>query len=417
MIIHQPEILRQNDHSILWTRIEIDKEDGFFPEIVWFRVPNPYASSFTTQSDPFLITGLLGGMFFGEEVEVRGTVSPQLAYNLNEYQHILCFRFPKLLQKVKINFDRLAPIETGGKAIGTPFSGGVDSLFTIWKHLPLNQPNLDFQVTHGLFIKGFDILHTAEENYLFLYNQYNFWAERIGLNLIPIETNIVGITHKRLALSFFYGPYIISCGLSLGGLFQRFIMPSSWDYGYLRKKSYASDPLVDPLLSTETFDISHHGANYRRVEKLELISDWELAQNILWVCQEHKFENSGWNCSRCDKCIRTMTPIYTLGKLEKFKSFSIPFKKNSDVLWWARKFSLRHNFYSELIPFVRDHKPDFLPWLRLTIFFGIIRNFLVTNMPGIARKWLRRYGYYVTRNEAPDAYEKAEISQAIKESV
>ncbi|KPL07093.1 hypothetical protein AMJ86_05920 [bacterium SM23_57] len=415
MIIHQPGIIRQNGYSILWTKIEIEKGTGFFPEYVWYRVPEPYGAYFTTQNDAFLVPGIVCGMVLGEELEVRGNVSPKLAYHLEEYQHILNFRFPDLLQRVNVDYERLAPLAVKPKAVGTTFSGGVDSLFTLWNHLPQNQPDPDYQVTHGLFIKGFDILHTAERNYRLLYDQYVLWADKIGLALIPIETNIVGITHKRLPLSYFHGPHILSCGISLGGLFQRFFMPSSWDYYCLRKKAYSSDPLVDPLLSTETLDIIHHGATHRRGEKIEMIADWELAQNILWVCQEHKFEIAGWNCSRCDKCFRTMIPIFVLGKLDKFKTFAKPIKSNYEGLRWARKFSLRHDFFTEMFPFIKKHKSDFLPWLRGAVFLGIIRNFLVTNMPGFARKWLRRFGYYVTRNEAPDAYEMAEITQIIRD--
>jgi hypothetical protein len=415
MIIHEPEIIHQNGHSILGTRIELKKKvNGFFPEYVWYRVPDPYGEYLTRHSDAFLIPGLLGGMYFGEDIEVRGSVSPRLAYQLDEYQFILRFRFPDLLQQVDIKYDRLAHLNAEPKGVGTTFTGGVDSLFTLWNHLPENQPNSDYQVTHGLFIKGFDILPSAKDNYQLLYDQFVLGGDGLSLEIIQLETNIVGISHLRLALSFFYGPYIIASAISLAGLFRRFFMPSSWDYKYLREKSYTSDPLVDPLLSTDTMDIIHHGSTHPRVGKLQVIADWELAQNILWVCQEHKFSRFGWNCSRCDKCNRTMIPLYVLGKLSKFKMFSKPYKKDLDTLWWIRKFSMRHDFVTEMFPFIKKHRPDFIPWFRIIVLFGVIRNFLVTRLPTIAKQFLRRFGYYVTRNEAPDSYEIAEITHIIR---
>ncbi|MCJ7703791.1 MAG: hypothetical protein MUO62_19605 [Anaerolineales bacterium] len=414
MIIHQPEILQDATHTTVWAQISIDKKQGFFPEYVWYRVPRRYGEGLTARSDAFLIPALLAGMYFDENIEVRGAVSPQLAYHLKEYQFILRFRFPQYLKQIEIKYHQLKPMSGRPKGVGTTFSGGADSLFTLWKHLPQNQPDPDYQVTHVVFIKGFDILHTAESHYSLLLDRYTPWVEKMGLSLIPMETNIVGLTHQRLPLSYFHGPYIVAPAVALAGLFHRFYIPSSWDYHNLKKKAYASDPLVDALLSSETLDIINHGTTHRRVEKVAEIADWDLAHNLLFVCQEHRFEVPAWNCSRCEKCVRTMIPLFALGKLDLFKTFARPFRKNWEGLWWARKFSLRHDFVTEMFPFVKHHKPDFVLWLRIAAFLGYIRYFLVTRMPGFVRHWLRRFGYYVTRNEEPEAYELAKVTETIR---
>jgi len=416
MIIHQPEVITQNGLTLVCTKIETAHRQSFFPEYIWYRVPVRYSGYLSLQSDAFLVPVLLGGMILGENVEVRGVVSPKLAYNLTEYQYILSFRFPEYFHPIEIKYQSLEPLKTEPKEVGTTFSGGVDSLFTLWQHLPENQPNPAYQVTQGVFIKGFDILNTAEGNYRLLLDRFREQAGKIGLEIIPVETNIVSITHLRIPLSYFHGPHIVSVGLFLAGLFRTFFIPSSWDYSNLKRKSYASDPLVDGLLSTDTLEIIHHGASHRRVEKVEAIAEWELAQNILWVCQDHRFDLPAWNCSRCEKCIRTMIPLYALGKLDRYGTFAKPIKKNWEGLRWARKFSLRHNFFTEMFPFVKKHKPGFLPWLRLATFLGYFRYLLVTHPPKFARQWLRRFGYYITRNEAADAYELEEITQLIRES-
>lgn len=75
-------------------------------------------------------------MHFQEDIEVRETVSPQLAYHLAEYQHLLHLRMPKTVFPANIKYDQLKPLQAKGIAIGTTFSGGADAFFTIWKHLP-----------------------------------------------------------------------------------------------------------------------------------------------------------------------------------------------------------------------------------------------------------------------------------------
>ena len=344
MIIHNTEIITDGEYATAWSKIELEKPQDNFPEYLWYRVPNQYADYLTAQSDAFLVAGLLAGMYFGEDIFVKGIVSPRLAYHLTEYQYILNFRFPEYLRQVNIVYDRIQPSSRHPTGVGTTFSGGVDSLYTLWKHLPQNQTNPDYQVSHALFIKGFDILHREKENYLLLYDRYVKQLKKIGVVLVPLETNTLGVLHMRMPLSYLFGPIIVAAGIALAGLHRVFYVPSSWDYSCLKKRSHASDPLVDGLLSTDELSIIHHGAMQRRVDKVEEIADWELAQNVLWVCLEAKFEPQKWNCSRCEKCVRTMIPLYALGKLDRYPTFTKPFTRDWEGLWWARKFQSEARF-------------------------------------------------------------------------
>jgi len=415
MIIHQPELITKDGHTILWTRMELTKGKEYFPKFIWYRVPTQYGNSFTTQSDTFLISGLLAGMYFGENIEIKGIVSPKLAYHLEEYKFLLSFRFPNNFHQIEIKYNQLEPLDISPKGVGTTLSGGVDSLFTLWKHLPQNQPDPEYQITHGVFINGFDILPTEDQHFKFLYEKYRLAAAKIKIELIPLETNVVSITHLRLPLPSIDGPTIVAAEIALSGLFRRFFIPSSYDYHILKKKNHIADPLLDQLLSTDTMDIIHFGSTHHRVEKVREIADWEIAQKLLWVCEAHKFEEDTWNCSRCEKCLRTMIPIYALGKMDKFKTFEKPFTKNRDGLWWARKYSPQRGFAWEVFPFVKKHKPDWLPWLRTAAALGTIRYWLfIRLLPEFIKKWLHRFGYFVERNEAPGSYEIPEITQLIQ---
>jgi len=415
MIIHQPEIIQKDGYAILWSRIEMTIQRDHFPDYLWYRVPACYTSGLTTQSDPFLVASLLAGMYYGENIQVRGTISPRLAYHLDEYQFLLNFRKPDVVHPVSIQYEHLASMEGTPTAVGTTFSGGVDSLFTVWSHLPQNQSDPNFQVTHGIFVRGFDILHREIDNYRQLFNQYTKQANKIGVELIELDTNIFSVTHQRVNSSYFFGPLVISTGLALSGLFQRFYIPSSWDYYNLQHISHASDPLIDGFLSTDTLDLIHHGSSFRRIEKVEKIADWELAQKLLWVCLNAKFEETTWNCSRCEKCVRTMIPLYALGVLDKYNTFEKPIEKNWEILWYARKFNLTHNFISEMFLFLSHKKSELIPWLYLATILGYLRYWLVKYLPRFIKRWLRQYGYFVPRNEAPDSYELPRITQILRE--
>ncbi|MBG7609666.1 MAG: hypothetical protein IZT55_02245, partial [Anaerolineae bacterium] len=274
MIIHQPEIIRKDGHAFLWAKLEMDTKHDHFPDYVWYRVPERYASGLCLQSDAFLVVGLLAGMYYGEDIQVRGPVSPRLAYHLDEYQFLLQMRKPMEVQTVNVKYDHLHVINESPLAVGTTFSGGVDSLYTTWSHLPANQPNHDYRVTHGIFIRGFDLLHSENENYQNLFHRFRPVLQNIDIELIELDTNIFSIIHQRLNFSYYYGPLIVSTGLSLSGMFKRFFVPSTWDYTTLSVNAHSSDPLVDGFLSTDKMEIIHHGSTCKRVEKVERISDW-----------------------------------------------------------------------------------------------------------------------------------------------
>jgi hypothetical protein len=415
VIIHQPEISSQDDHTTLWAKIESPDRHGFFPEYLWYRLPEEYEAFFTTQNDVFLINLVLAGMYFGEDIEVRGCVSPRLAYQLEEYIYLLRFRFPQYLHGIEIKYDHLAPLDISPQGVGSTFSGGVDSLFTIWKHLTQNQPHPDYQITHGVFIHGFDLLPSEKPHFDFLFQKYCQETKNLGIELVPLETNAFSAVHQRLPPPIFYGPILIAAAAALSGLFRRFFIPSSRDYQILQRKFHASNPLMDRMLSTNTLDIINHGTDYRRVDKISEIADWELAQKILWVCEAHQFTGDTWNCSRCEKCVRTMIPIYALGKMDRFATFSQPFKSDRDGLRWARKYSLQRIYIHEILPFVKEHKPGWIPWLIIAAALGTLRyGLFVRFLPGFVKKWLRRYGYFLNRNESPRAYEVPEITRQIQ---
>jgi hypothetical protein len=405
MIIHQPETFLKDGNFIIWSRIELERPRENFPKYLWYKIPEKYGSFISTQSDAFLLPGLLAGMHFEEDIEVRGNISPRLAYALDEYQFVLHFRMPNEVQPVTINYSKLLPGNHKPTAVGTTISGGVDSFFTLYKHLPPNQPIAAYRISHGLFIMGFDIRFQVQDRYEQLFIQYAKALQEIGVELIRLETNLISVIVPRMIFPHFYGPVLAGSAHLFGGLFRRFYIASSKDYSQIKIRTSSSDPLSDPLLSSDTLDIIHHGATHKRVDKVKEISDWDLVQKNLRVCFRGDSDEPTLNCSWCEKCTRTMTPIYALGKMEQFSTFKKPFRSNRDGLRLARKFNPRQGYVPEFFPFVREHKPDFLPWLFAGVALGYIRYWSIQLIPGIARKWLQRFGYFIDPLDSKYAFE------------
>ena len=89
-------------------------------------------------------------MYAGEDLTIKGEISASLAYNLYEYREIFYTWYPKLFRQVNISFEKtISPSRPVGNAVATALSGGVDSFYTLWAHLPENQSIPDARLTHG----------------------------------------------------------------------------------------------------------------------------------------------------------------------------------------------------------------------------------------------------------------------------
>jgi hypothetical protein len=109
-----------------------------------------------------------------------------------------------------------------------------------------------------------------------------------------------------------------------------------------------------------------------------------------------------------------MLPIFALGSMDDFVTFSKPMKNNLDGLKWARKFDpTKAYFTKEVIEFARVHKKGMVFWIRVGIILGYIRSWILKLIPGFVKKWLQPYGYFVDPLKEKDLFENSDVIQSI----
>jgi hypothetical protein len=328
---------------------------------------------------------------------------------LEEYLFLQQFNFPKALKQVNVKFDRLAVLDKQPKAIGASFSGGVDSFYLLYRHLNQNQPLNDYRVSHALFINGFDITRADRRKYVALFKNYRQLLAKFQIELIPLETNLASTVIPWLEYRIFYAPVLLGSALAYGGLFKRFIFSNSRHY---TQEQVNSHPLADRLLSTEKLELVHFGATMSREQKLAAIHTWWPAQKALRVCGIPNQETA--NCCRCEKCVRTMLPLYALDSMQQFETFHDPLKSDRDTLRLARKFDPFSDHTPTNYSFFRRHKPALMPWLRTASFLGSLRFWLLRLLPEFLKRSLQRYGYYIDQFKTNYAFDNAEIIKLIE---
>jgi hypothetical protein len=333
MIIHQPEIITQNGEVTVKARIEPTKPIENIPKQLWFTYPEQYANVVTERGDAFAASLLTFAMFLDEDLEIHGEVSPQLAFGLQDYQHIYQAWYPKILKLINIRCDQIKALNVSNEVDqqALAFSGGVDSHFTLWSLLPKNQVNPYIHITHGLFIHGFDIRLHQNENYNFFAKIYSNTFSKLGLDLIRVRTNVYRFYEFRIKWEYINGGPTVGCGLVLEKMLRKFFIGSSYPYPFV--PPLGSSPLSDHWLSTETMKVIHFGAVKSRLEKLEILSAWQIPQQELRVCINSELQPGQFNCSSCDKCIRTMSILELMGSLSKFSVFKGPANAGKILSW------------------------------------------------------------------------------------
>jgi hypothetical protein len=333
MIVHTPSMEKGGGEICITARFELHDPLPHLPEELWYRFPEEYEARLSPRADGFAATALLVAMYAGEALMVRGPISPRLAYSLLEYRNIFHSWLPKLFQMVDIQFEQLAPPPSidGRPAVAAAFSGGVDSFYTLWRHLAANQAIPGHRITHGLFIRGLDLRLEEQDKYDAVAGRFAALYESLGLELIQASTNARQFSEFRIDWTLFHGPPLVGAALLLSPFLGRFYVPSF--VSYVELEPQGTSPLTDHLLSTETLEVVHHGASVKRTDKLSVLVDWPVTYDHLRVCPGKLSMEGVQNCSACHKCFRTMASLSLLDALPRYRTFSGELSAGSYFRW------------------------------------------------------------------------------------
>ncbi len=276
------------------------RETGQEPKVVWFEILGTDPAVFSPRGDAFVLVCLLQSMQRGLPLHVSGCkVSAGLLKNLYEFQMIFSAWYPELscieIYAETDETDKTEPQTTNAIAA---FSGGVDSMFSIFRQLNENIPHWDYGVTTALFVRGFDIYISSPKSF----NQARVRAES-GLkdttcNLISVNTNVRELYSEwRRAHGL-----CISAALSLfNHRYATGILASTIPYKMLYP--FGSNAITDRLLGSDHFKIVHDGAEFDRFEKLQYLSGFQKALPHLRFCYLDRTPHE--NCGKCQKCVIT----------------------------------------------------------------------------------------------------------------
>jgi len=391
--------LRTETTDTGWTRLVVDVEAKYTKNTkLWVGVPSIYSDWLTTDVyDCFLVAALYPAMFYHEDVEIDGYVSPRLLFNVKNYvQHAILAYRPDNMQFVDVRVKGTKIAEQIQCRVATGFSGGIDAFATIIDRYE-NEDDIERKINTLAFFNvgshggGREGSHEKFENRYALIKEF---AEERGLPFYLLDSNLY---------DFYQDSWEYDAGTLTRG-FGCLALERAIRYYYLSgEMSYKEhmDKLLDRyqcnidemtelymlnLLSTERMEIILEGAQYSRMEKTLKVSQYTPSYKYLNVCVSDCRKNtSAHNCSRCFKCVRTMKSLDVLGVLEKYKDvFDIEwYKKNRKKLW--REYVLYAENWDPmkwgLLDYAKEHHFKYLPSKA---------NAFIHMLPVIFKKVLRK---------------------------
>lgn len=290
------------------------------PQTLFYSYPEKYYDSVPVSADPFFPALLVPAMMQNEPLEVHASFSKKMMENQDIIQDVFSVWYAQKFNKIRIIANDLKE-ETagGGNKNGTFFSLGVDSMYSMLKHLPQNHPAPGKELSSLVYMKGLelplsDYCKCQDHDVIQCIEKV---GSHYGLEVIAGETNLRDIFPLNWE-GHYFGPGLAASALSLSNRFRNFFIPASHSYAILFHDP--SSVLLDNLWSNEKTSIHHDGSEKDRVGKISgLITHDAFALDNLRVCVCN--EGGCYNCGKCWKCIRTMITLQILNKLRQAASF------------------------------------------------------------------------------------------------
>ena len=281
--------------------------------------------------DAFVLVPLFVAMYHKQDLHICGNISKKLYQNIKWYiPKILC-DFSPALSPVNFTVDGFNPPKPKGTLIGASISCGVDCLSTIYDHF-VNETDPDYRI-NALFLFSHEPRSHLKDSlggnvYLNLRRRTEKAAEELACPVYSLNTNLSKFTYPIMkALGNISMSYIAmySSILSLSNAIFRYYVSSGRSYEEVKNfpthkdfEGFCESYFIS-LIQTEWIELKVDGCQYRRVDKVRRIADWDIAKKYLNVCVSWKPEHrDASNCGHCPKCLRTLLPLEILGKLDDY---------------------------------------------------------------------------------------------------
>jgi hypothetical protein len=235
---------------------------------------------------------------------------------------------------------------SGQRTTAAFFTGGIDSLFTLYRNLavyPVGHPGriADLIFAYGLDVGVGGLSDTLDQQrkYEELCAYVSTHARSHGLRLVTVETNVRQLEPDN---DFYtqqnHSGYLAAIAHLFSGRYARVLIGSALPVWALHP--WGSHPLVDALYADTHLAIVHDGHDCSRPEKISFLYGALGLREVPHVCVANELGRI--NCGRCFKCRRTQLEIHSvLGQVpERWFEHEVPLSSLlSEFVGWSQESS------------------------------------------------------------------------------
>ncbi|WP_019571945.1 hypothetical protein [Thioalkalivibrio sp. ALMg3] len=347
--VDQTETREEGD----WTIFEAPVHHPQMPTSLYFRTFSRYAKLISAKSDPAALALVIPAMALGEDIQFSTTISERLLRNLNGPIQTILLAIAPHLQPIAVKADAVRRSSHPGEAlVATGFSSGVDSFCTLTQYHPDHAPE-GFSLSFLTYNNVGSQRRSNLTDFIKRYETLKRKASEEGLELVPVDSNMDAFFRKASEDIDFMQTHSVRNGaaaLLFQDKTQRFLYSSAYPYGSTfvgRTRSIGhADPVLLPLLGTESIEVIPVGGELTRVEKTVALAENRTAQRGLDVCVTNE---RGENCSRCEKCLRTLLCLEITGNLERFAdAFDLRIYQENRIRYMSETLRGRRTYDKEL---------------------------------------------------------------------
>ena len=341
---------------------------------VWAEVDDAYREYLCYErSDAFVIGLLHWAMRHGHDIVCEAPMGEYLYYQITTELVDAVSKGSPRMQAIRIE----AAVDTSelpcAGAVGTGISCGIDSLHVLACHTGTAMTH------HNLTHLAFNNVgsHGEGERARRLYADRRRIAESFcreyGFKLTEVNSNIMDAFEQNHYLTHTYSScFAIYC---LQKLYAVYYYASSHALFEFSLKDNDKNPpsnyelLLLSCFSTDHLKIYSEGNTLARLEKTRAVTGYVPSYKYLNVCL-----SAAHNCSRCEKCTRTLLALDVLGRMDDYRSvFDVDYyraHKKDYLVTLVTKTWEHHTDYKELYPYFRKQ-------LTLGIYLRAVSSYMV----------------------------------------
>jgi len=273
--------------------------------------------------------------------------------SLNKIKNVLKKFYPHINFNNTIYVENIMSNSFSNDEYGVLFSGGVDSTFSYLQNtdkklnlitiigcvIPVNNKNYVMKIinNHKIFIKKEktnitfiesnirDVINEAHINSIYSrYIRYETWWA--GINHALIQTSLCApLTVEK-----------IKCLMISSSATNKIPLP------------YGCDPRIDNKISWANIKVFHEGYEYNRQEKIKYIKKKLMLNEdtypVFSVCNYAPTFSNELNCSKCEKCSRTIIGLI----LENIDPNKCGFNINKNSFNYVKEKIIKKNFANDV---------------------------------------------------------------------